>query len=531
MVDATYQLPNTLVTDTLAFRNNVEQYISQETSAEEFKGIRVALGIYEQRKDDTYMVRVRGAAGVFLPHQVKLITDLSKTYGNGILHVTTRQCLQIHSVKIQDTPTILERLLEVGLSSRGGGGNTVRNISACPLAGVCQNEAFDVTPYAFALTEYLIRERRNFNLPRKFKAAFSGCSKDCGMASVTDLGFFAHQRDGVRGFTVNAGGGMGAHSAPGIRIEEFVLAENIFEVAEAVKRVFDKHGDRTNRSKARLRFVVQRLGIDEFKRIYLEELNSVRRDEIQTPVMSIQKQQANICAVPVNLPLGDITADHLSQVVDIASSFGDGAIRTTQQENLQLRINEPQAKDAIAALRGIDDRFVYTQSVSCVACAGASICRLGLCHSRGLTTAIEAEIHDLSLPFDTIIYISGCNNSCGHHPISTVGLYGSALRINERLVPFYNLVAGGRLAEVNSVLARPVGKIPAKAVPAILREFWTSAAENYQAPETLNDLMDRWGIAYLRELAVNYSYMPSYEDAPEYYRDFGCSADFSVPGK
>ena len=233
-----------------------------ETSPVAFRGIRVPMGIYEQRENDTYMIRVRGAAGVFLPHQVKLIADLSKTYGNAIVHVTTRQDLQIHGVRIEDTPTILERLLRVGLSSRGGGGNTVRNISACPFAGVCQDGTYDVAPYALALTEYLIRERGNFNLPRKFKVAFSGCGNDCGLCSVADLGFFAHERGGTRGFAIYAGGGMGAHSALGVQIEEFVPAEAIFEVAEAVKRLFDRHGDRFNRSKARLRFVVERLGSD-----------------------------------------------------------------------------------------------------------------------------------------------------------------------------------------------------------------------------------------------------------------------------
>ena len=531
MTEVTYQLPDSVVADTRAFRREVEKFISGETSAVAFRGLRVPMGIYEQRENDTYMVRVRGAAGVFLPHQVKLIADLSITYGNGIVHVTTRQDLQLHSVKIEDTPTILERLLEVGLSSRGGGGNTVRNISACPLAGVCQDEIFDVTPYAFALTEYLIRERGNFNLPRKFKAAFSGCGKDCGLSSVTDLGFFAHERDGIRGFSVYAGGGMGAHSALGVQIEDFVPVEAIFEVAEAVKRLFDKHGDRANRSRARLRFVVARLGDKGFRTAYREELDIVRQEQIQLPLILNPKQNANLSAVRVRLPLGDISAHHLSAIAEIALELGDGTIRTTQKQNLQLRVAEPQIEHATTALHEIDERFVDTHSLRCIACAGASTCKLGLCLSRGLATAIEAELGDIAPPFETAIRISGCPNSCGHHPISPLGLYGSAVRVNGRLVPFYNIVAGGRLAEGNSTLAEPVAKVPAKTIPALLRDFFIEAAENQENEEPVDDLMSRWGITYLKKLAEKYDQVPSYENAPEYYRDFGCCTDFSLAGR
>ena len=531
MTEVTYYLPETVVADTRAFRREVEKFLSGETSAVAFRGIRVPMGIYEQRENDTYMVRVRGAAGVFLPHQVKLIAELSDTYGNGIVHVTTRQDLQIHGVKIDDTPTILERLLEVGLSSRGGGGNTVRNISACPLAGVCRDEIFDVTPYAFALTEYLIRERGNFNLPRKFKVAFSGCGKDCGLCSVADLGFFAHERDGIRGFSVYAGGGMGAHSALGVQIEEFVPAETIFDVAEAVKRLFDKHGDRANRSRARLRFVVSRLGVEGFRTAYREELDLVRQEKIQVPLIPNLKQNANLSAIRVRLPLGDISARHMSAIAEIALELGDGTIRTTQEQNLQLRVAEPQIENATKALHEIDERFVDTHSLRCIACAGASTCKLGLCLSRGLATAIEAELVDIAPSFETAIRISGCPNSCGHHPISPLGLYGSAVRVNGRLVPFYNIVAGGRLAEGNSALAEPVTKVPAKAIPALLKDFFIAAVANQKTEEAVDELMSRWGISFLRELAAKYDQVPAYDDAPEYYRDFGCCTDFSLAGR
>ena len=528
MIELTYQLPDAVVADTKAFRQDVEKYLSGETSASALKELRVPMGIYEQRENDTYMVRVRGAAGIYLPHQVKLIAELSRQYGNGIIHATTRQNLQIHGVKIQDTPAILERLLAVGLSTQGGGGNTVRNISACPLAGACDDELFDVTPYALALTEYLLSDPNNFRLPRKFKVAFSGCGKDCGLASVADLGFFAHKRDGVRGFAVYAGGGMGAHCALAIQIEDFVPTEAIFEVAEAVKRLFDKHGDRINRSKARLRFVVEKLGVDDFRSNYRGELELVKQEKIQFPTLSESKKTARLSAVKITLPLGDIPAHQLTAIADIATNLCDGTIRTTQEQGLQLRAPESCTHELIVAVRNIDRKFIDAQPVRCVACAGASICRTGICLSRGLATAIETELKSVLMPFEALIRISGCPNSCGHHPVSPLGLYGSASRVNGRLVNFYNIVAGGQLAEGNSTLAQAVAKVPAKAVPGLLKEFFSATALDWQKDESFHDLMIRWGIEHLRELAKQRESVPPYENVPEYYRDFGSCTDFSL---
>lgn len=553
MIETTYRMPESVVEDTLAYRGEVEKFTAGETSPVAFRAIRVPMGIYEQRESDTYMVRVRGAAGLFLPHQTECIAALSEEFGSGIVHVTTRQDLQIHRVLVQDTPTILEKLLAVGLSSKGGGGNTVRNISTCPLAGVCKDEVFDVTPYALALTEYLLADRGNFNLPRKFKTAFSGCGKDCGLASVADLGFFAHEDDGVRGFSVYAGGGMGLHSAIGIKIEEFIPDNAIFEVAEAVKRLFDKYGDRTNRNKARLRFVVERVGAEEFRRLYRKELEQVHREQITVPEINppedrpvqisrrslsepsdpgylawkdnhVQPQkQDGLYVVRIPLPLGDIQAEALRSLADAAAVLGNGTLRTAQDQNLQLRgIPGPSLPELHQALRQIEKSFVAVQSIACVACAGASTCKLGLCLSRGLAEAIEAELKDVDAD-NSPIRISGCPNSCGHHPIAPIGLHGGAIRVNDRLVPVYSIFAGGRLAEGDSRLAQFIAKVPAKVVPTMLREFFD---ENNQESETLQKLITR-----LRGLAKKYEHVPPYEEAPEFYRDYGASEDFSLAGR
>jgi len=554
----TYRIPENAVEDALAFRREVERFISGQTSATAFKALRVPMGIYEQRESDTYMVRIRGAAGIFLPHQANLIADLAEKFGDGKVHVTTRQDLQIHRVLIQDTPVILERLIEAGLSTRGGGGNTVRNISACPHAGVCRDEAFDVSPYALALTEYLIIDRANFNLPRKFKVAFSGCGQDCSLASVTDLGFFAHSQSGIHGFSVYAGGGMGAHSTIGVLIEDFIPAQELFEVAEAVKRLFDKYGDRTNRHKARLRFVLERFGTEEFRRLYKLELEQVRLEGISTPRIkpngetasksdasygnphndhnflvwrskyATSQKQANLYMTNVPLELGLITSSSLKIIADAASQIGNGTLRTTQQQGLQLR-NVPESRlyDLYKTLQVTGISFPAIKSVKCVACTGASTCRLGLCLSRGLATAIEAEFSEIEFPFEVPIKISGCPNSCGHHPIAPIGLHGGASRAGGRLFPVYFLYAGGKVGEGAAKLGQLVAKIPAKAVPALLREFCMAATKEHRASESLDELLHRWGIDHLGALAEKYKQNPSYEDSPEFYRDFGCAEDFS----
>jgi sulfite reductase (ferredoxin) len=563
MSETTYQIPNSVIEDTHAYRGEVEKFLSGHTSPVAFRAIRVPMGIYEQRKNDTFMLRVRGAAGVFLPDQARRIADLSAKFGSGIVHVTTRQDLQLHDVLIADSPEIMESLLEVGLSSRGGGGNTVRNVSACAFSGVCADEVFDVTPYALALTEYLIRDRANFNLPRKFKVAFSGCGKDCSLCSVADLGFFAHQKEGAKGFSVYAGGGMGAHSSLSVLIEEFIPSESIFEVAEAVKRLFDKRGDRANKHRARLRYVLEDAGEDEFRRLYRDELEQVKREGLSFPVIRsekdqpgpvtasspesadddpgyqawkaknvFQQKQAGLFSALITLPLGDIEASALREVARLAEVAGDGYLRTAQEQDLYLRgLSESGLRAVYMRLSEINPDLASVPAVRTVACAGASTCKLGLCLSRGLAEALESALSGVDLPTNDPIRISGCPNSCGQHPIAPIGLFGTARRVNGKLVPYYTIAAGGRVAEGAASLAEPIATVPARAIPELLREFFAAANQERRDGESLADLMDRWGAGHLRELQRKYDAVPAYNEAPEFYRDFGSAEDFSLAGR
>ena len=267
----TYRLTDTLAEDFDKLRTMVAQFKAGELSGPHFKAFRVPLGVYEQREDNLFMLRVRLPGGGILPHQMRALAAVSRQYGNGLLHVTTRQDIQVHEVPLDNMHPALVQMARDGLSTKGGGGNTVRNITACPDAGVCAGEAFDVSPYAVALTEFLLPDPLCYQLPRKYKIAFSGCSSDCAGATVNDVGCIAKLRDGEPGFTVYVAGGLGAKSRTADLLHEFVPVDEIHLVAEAVKRVFDKNGDRKNRNKARLRFVLDRIGVERFRKLYDEE--------------------------------------------------------------------------------------------------------------------------------------------------------------------------------------------------------------------------------------------------------------------
>ncbi|UCD59051.1 MAG: nitrite/sulfite reductase, partial [Candidatus Hydrogenedentota bacterium] len=271
-----YHVPDRAAAELEKLREMAEQFKGGELSAARFQAFRVPMGVYEQRESGTFMLRVRLPAGGTLPHQMRGLARVAKKYGNGILHVTTRQDIQVHRVPLDGIYPALVALLEVGLSTKGGGGNTVRNITACYDSGVCQKEAFDVAPYAVALTEFLLPDRLSFELPRKYKIAFSGCSMDCAGATVNDLGFIAKRRGDGLWFSVYVGGGMGAHSRVADLLEEFVPASEFYLLAEAVKRVFDRHGNRKNKRKARLRFLIEQIGFEPFRRLYEGELTKLR---------------------------------------------------------------------------------------------------------------------------------------------------------------------------------------------------------------------------------------------------------------
>ncbi|MHC4790280.1 MAG: sulfurtransferase TusA family protein [Planctomycetota bacterium] len=541
------RIPESVKEDTFDYRSHVEKYLQGQTSPVAFRAYRVPMGVYEQRAAGKYMVRIRIGAGLVLPYQLERIAELSKTYGNGILHITTRQDIQIHEVEIGDTPDVLEGLLEVGLSPRGGGGNTVRNVTACPRAGVCPKEQFNVAAYAIAVAEYLLQFKSSYNLPRKYKIVFSGCSEDCAFASVADLGFFAHNKDGVKGFSVYAGGGLGSNPAVAVKIEDFVVDDEILEVAEAIKRLFDKYGDRSNKHKARLRYVLRRVGAKEFIKLYNDERTEVRKEGLQGNIPQVRnvasrfefsdsisesnkqsllpdnvlpEKTEGLFTIRLRLNLGDISADDLVKVGQIAEEFAQGLVRTTQLQNLLItsvpRQNIEKVKSALEAL-SID--IIDDGRPKVVTCTGAATCKLGLCLSRGLSDAISAKISQGNITTqhsETSIRISGCPNSCGNHFIADIGFQGRAKRVNGRLMPCYDVLVGARTVEGDAHLAEKIGEVPAKIIPNLLAEaFEKGSIEKKQ----------------LKKLVQQHGDFASAQFPDDYYYDFGSSEPFSLAGR
>ncbi len=562
-----WTLPSSLPDDLAAFEKNVDAFKAGTLSPTQFLVFRVPQGVYEQRETGAYMLRVRFPAGVVLPHQMRRLAEVATQYGDGVLHVTTRQDIQIHRVSIDGVHPALTALAEAGLSTKGGGGNTVRNITGCPGAGVCPNEAFDVTPHVVRLTELLLRDAKSFQLPRKYKIAFSGCEHDCAGVTVSDLGFIAKVRDGVPGFAVYVGGGLGAASRVADKLEDFVPVSEATLIAEAIKRVFDANGNRRDKRQARIRFLVRQLGFDTFRRKYEDQLSLLRRERIQAPALAADspmvattkgaplpagsdqdpafagwltsnvrpQRQPGYFQVIVPLPLGDIAAANLKHLADVIERHGDKCVRATQRQNLVLHW---VGGDELAALYhelatvGLGASPAPVRR-DLVVCTGASTCKLGICLSRGLARAIDDALSKRPAVIELLgtleINISGCPNSCGRHPIAHIGLHGAARRIDGRLVPHYTILLGGRVEEGRTVLASPRGTVPAKRVPEFIADLLTAFAESPQRPD-FHAFVNESDVL-IKQLVSKHQSVPSFTEDKNFYYDWDAEIPFSLAGR
>lgn len=584
-VEGGRQVPDALKGDLEEMRRKVDQFQRRAISEAEFRAFRVPQGIYEQRTSGTFMLRVRLFGGRVTPDQMRVVAEVADAYGDGTLHLTSRQDLQVHGAAVAGLYPALVRLAEAGLSTKGGGGNTVRNIAACYQAGVCPEEIFDVTPHAVRLTEFLLPDPLSYQLPRKFKIACSGCSRDCAGATINDVGFIGKRRDGEEGFTVWAGGGMGAQSRTGRMLEDFIPVDRASAVAEAVKRIFDTHGNRKNKHRARLRFLVDDLGFDEFKKLYREELERMTGrapacDVAEQPTRQVETpapgrlaaapgsqarlsgvghalgsepaargfqywRQANISrqkqpghyTVEISAPLGVLRTEQMRRLADVVDRFGERALRATSWQNFVLRSvaesDLPALHADLAAMGlGNGEPPILRHLVSC---AGASTCRLGICLSRGLTKAVretllESDLHLKNGTGQVRIHVSGCPNACGRHPIADIGLSGMARRVNGRLVPHYTIHLGGHVEEGGTSLARSVCSVPARNVPSFLVAFLRSFERATQHPD-FAAFLGADGIAIAEALGREYAHVPEFAADQRYYADWGADEVFSLAGR
>src|SRR5438445_4208567 len=370
---ATTSIPPDILREIESFEDEAAKVLSGELSQDLFRPFRLQHGIYGQRQPGVQMVRIKIPFGGLNSTQCRVIAEMADRYATGVGHVTTRQDIQLHFVALENVGTIMRRLAAVGLTTREACGNTVRNVTACHLAGVCPGEIFDVTPYAKAVSQHLLRSHLNQSLPRKFKIALSGCRHDCAMTPIHDLGFLAVTRsNGEIGFRVTAGGGLGSTPRLAQVLREFLPMEDLLPLCDSVIKVFDNLGNRKNRNKARMKFVIDKLGFEEFKRRVDAEYAVIRKGyhgSLDLPVIAdpppqliqptksngdgdgrpetpfqmwrrtnvVPQRQPGFSAAFIRLPMGDIPSEALREVADLIEEFANGNLRTTIQQNLCIR--------------------------------------------------------------------------------------------------------------------------------------------------------------------------------------------------
>jgi len=519
------------------------------------------------------MVRIKIPYGKLTNEQMDVLAELAEEYSDSILHITTRQDIQLHFVHIEDTPDLFRRLAAVGITTREACGNSVRNVTACQFAGVCNDQSFDVTPYAHAIYEFLLGHPDTMDFGRKFKIAFSGCSDHpCGLVTFHDLGAVAIKRtvDGVekRGFRVVVGGGLGAVPVEAKVLDEFCSEEELFPLTQAVSRVFARLGEKQSRARARIKFLVDKLGLDEFKRLVSEEREKLREDPRWTAYLSnlsahdekslrpageipasgrtpafdawaktnLRPQaQPGFYVATVTIPLGDYTPKQSRQLGDLARKFTGDTIRLTVEQNLVLRWLS--GADAIAFHAELEAIGLAEGGASSItdltSCPGTDTCKLGISSSRGLTSELRRHLKVIEPKLDPSvkdlhIKSSGCFNSCGQHHVADIGFLGVSRQVGGRKVPHFNLILGGQWTENAKSYGMVVGAIPSKNVPKAVDLITEHYVKNKTPDESFQAFIARVGKKAFRGLLQQVQQIPSYEEDRSYYSDWGDPREYSI---
>jgi sulfite reductase beta subunit-like hemoprotein/uncharacterized protein (UPF0332 family) len=519
------------------------------------------------------MQRIKVPFGGMNPEQLEVMAELAEEYSDGIAHVTTRQDFQLHFVHVDDTPALMRRLAAVGITTREACGNSVRNVTACPFSGVCSTESFDVTPYAKGLAYFLLGHPDVQDFGRKFKVAFSGCKDEgCGLVNMHDMGVIAVKKivDGEekRGFELYVGGGLGTVPHQAKLFDAFLPEEELLPTAQAISRVFARLGEKKNRNRARIKFLVAQLGIEEFKRLVLEERATLQQDprwtayltEIQDtderPLHAAQllgdtlqtasfqrwyqtnifhQKQKGYVTATITLPLGDITADQLRAVADISRRFTNGTIRTTVDQNIVLRwISEADLPDVYAALEaiGLGQPGAGT-IVDITSCPGTDTCKLGISASRGLAGELRQRLAEKSHTMDEAVQnlhikVSGCFNSCGQHHVADLGFYGVSRHSGNYTVPHFQVVLGGEWTHNAGSYGLAMGAVPAKRIPEVVERLTGRYVSEREKNESFKAFVQRIGKVQIKGMLDDLTRIPSHDEDPTLYTDWGDNREFTI---
>ncbi|HET9931050.1 MAG TPA: nitrite/sulfite reductase [Polyangiaceae bacterium] len=519
------------------------------------------------------MMRIKIPMGRLSAQQLELQCELAEEYSDQILHVTTRQDIQLHFVHIEDTPDLMRRLASVGITTREACGNSVRNVTACPYAGVCNEESFDVAPYAHAAAFFLLGHDDTQDMGRKFKIAFSGCHDNpCGLTNFHDLGCIARTRkvDGVvqRGFEFYVGGGLGAVPQSALLLDEFLPEAELLPMAQAVCRVFARLGEKENRQRARLKFLVKKLGLEEFKRLVLEERTKLRPDPRWSSFLNdlghtdekplrapselpkgpfapaferwlktnVEPQrQAGYSTAKVTLPLGDFTPSQGRKIADLMRRFTGDTLRLTVEQNLLFRwVSNGDLPALYAELEAIGLGDAGADTITDVtSCPGTDTCKLGISSSRGLAGELRRRLKLVEETLDPAarelhIKCSGCFNSCGQHHVADLGFLGVSRNVGGRRVPHFQLVVGGELAGNARSYGLAIGAVPSKRVPEVVERLTREYVTGKKADETFAQFIERFGKKEVRKIVDQFNTVPSYEEDPSFYSDWGDPREYTI---
>ncbi|MBM3223522.1 MAG: nitrite/sulfite reductase, partial [Candidatus Tectomicrobia bacterium] len=519
------------------------------------------------------MQRIKIPFGGLSASQMETLADLAEEYSDGICHITTRQDVQLHFVHIEDTPDLMRRLAAVGITTLEACGNVVRNVTGCPLAGVCHDEGFDITPYAHALTYFLLGHKDTQDFGRKFKTAFSGCAQHaCGLTNMHDLGLIAHTRQEhgelQRGFQFYVGGGLGAVPHQAQLLSEFVTEDELLPMAQAVCRVFARLGEKKNRARARLKFLVAKLGIEEFRRLVLAERAILPDDPRWTAYLRdlhgtddqptrpgaplgagphpegfaswfesnvYHQRQPGYAVVTICLPLGDLTSQQMRALAAITRRYNGGQSRTTVEQNLVLRWMSQADLPALYTellAAGLGQAGAETLA-DITACPGTDTCKLGISSSRGLAAELRQRVLARNGALDPAVKalkmkISGCFNSCGQHHVADIGFYGVSRKVGNHAVPHFQVVLGGQTTDNAGAYGLSTVAIPSKRIPDVMARLTDLYAKERQEHETFQAFIKRTGKARLRTLLEDLTRVPAYTEDRSYYADWGDPREYSL---
>ena len=560
--------------DIAKFEVQLSRYLAGELDDDVFRVFRLNNGVYGQRQGGhNQMVRIKAPFGTITAAQLDRMADLSTEYSRGWGHLTTRQAIQFHYVQLERIPDLLRDIALVGLTSREACGDTVRNVQGCHLAGACPSEVLDITPWAEAAFKHFLRNPLGQRLPRKFKINFSGCATDCGQAMFNDVGIIATTRtndDGSieAGFRVFIAGGLGANPHAALALEPFTAKEDLLPTIESVLRVFEQTGNRDNKLRARMKWVVDNLGFEEVQRRVLKVRHFLLGSSswpggIPAEVLEMGDAPAGIAGAPTNTAmgqgtpvvlrrpgayerwedsnvirgaakgtvsaiaharLGDVTATQFRGLASIVRECGVD-IRLTNRQNFAIRnLTEEQLPLLFDRLTALDMASPSAELVSdVVACPGADTCNLAVTQSRGLADAIETALQaeGLAEVGGLRINISGCTNSCGQHHVADIGFHGAERRAHGKSAPGYTMLLGGFVGDEKIEFGERATRLPAKAAPEAVVRVVRRFNDERLAGESFRGWIDRsGGVTTLGKELKELDVFPKPEDGPDFYVDY-----------